>query len=148
MDLLPDWREFIELLNFHSVEYVIVGAWARAFHGVPRSTGDIDFLVRTSAENADRLVRALDEFGFASLGIRREDFLVPDRVVQLGIAPYRIDLLTGISGVSFEEAWADRVNGEVDGVPAAFLSLRLFRRNKRAAGRAKDLADLDAIPDE
>jgi len=71
MTLFPDWREFIELLNSHSVDYVIVGAWARAFHGVPRSTGDIDFFVRMSPENADRLVRVLDQFGFASLGIRR-----------------------------------------------------------------------------
>jgi hypothetical protein len=82
------------------------------------------------------------------VGIRREDFLAPNHIIQLGIDPYRIDLITGISDVSFEEAWNDRVSGEIDGVPAAFLSLRLFRRNKRAAGRAKDLADLDAIPDE
>ena len=75
MTLLPDWREFIELLNSHAVDYVIVGAWARAFHGVPRSTGDIDFFVRPSPENADRLIRALNEFGFASIGITHEDFL-------------------------------------------------------------------------
>jgi len=124
-----------------------VGAWARAFHGVPRSTGDIDFFVRSSSENADRLIRALNEFGFAS-GITHEDFLTPDRVVQLGIDPYRIDIITGISGVTFEEAWSERVHGEIDGTPAVFLSLRLFRRNKRAAGRVKDLADLDAIPGE
>jgi hypothetical protein len=85
MTLLPDWREFIELLNSHAVDYVIVGAWARAFHGIPRSTGDIDFFVRASPENADRLIRTLDQFGFASVGIRREDFLTPDRVIQLGI---------------------------------------------------------------
>ena len=78
-----------------------------------------------------------DRFGFASLGIRREDFLAPGRSIQLGIDPYRIDLITSISDVSFEEAWNDRVNGEIDGVPAAFLNLRLFRRNKRAAGRPK-----------
>jgi hypothetical protein len=146
MTLLPDWREFIELLNSHAVEYVIVGAWARAFHGVPRSTGDIDFFVRASLENAHRLVRALDQFGFASLEITPADFLKPDHIIQLGIDPYRIDIVTGISGVSFEEAWKDRVHGEIDGVPVVFLSLPLFRRNKRAAGRVKDLADLDAIP--
>ena len=148
MTMFPDWREFIELLNSHGVEYVIVGAWARAYHGVPRSTGDIDFFVRPSVENGDRLVRALDQFGFASLGIRREDFLEPGRIVQLGVEPCRIDLLTGISGVTFDEAWSERVHGEIDGLPVAFLSLRLFRQNKRAAGRAKDLADLDATPGE
>src|SRR5271166_5252731 len=98
MTLFPDWREFIGLLSSHAVDYLIVGAWARAFHGIPRSTGDIDFFVRPSAENADRLVRVLDQFGFASVGITREDFLTPDRVVQLGMEPYRIDVLTGISG--------------------------------------------------
>jgi len=148
MTLLPDWREFIESLNSQSVEYVIVGAWARSFYGVPRSTGDIDFFVRTSPENAERLVRALGQFGFASLGIAPEDFLTPGRVVQLGVDPYRIDILTGISGVTFDEAWSERVQGEIDGIPAAFLSLRLFRRNKRACGRPKDLADLDALPGE
>ncbi len=93
MTLLLDWREFIELLNAHNVDYVIVGAWARAFHGVPRSTGDIDFFVRISPENAERLVRVLNQFGFGSLGIRREDFLTPDRIIQLGIdlIPYRSD---------------------------------------------------------
>jgi len=148
MTLLPDWREFIELLNSHSVDYLIVGAWARAFYGVPRSTGDIDFFVRASLENGERLVRALDQFGFASLGITPEDFLPPGRVIQLGIDPYRIDIITGISGVRFEEAWSERMHGEIDGVPAEFLSLRLFKKNKRAAGRAKDLADLDALPGE
>lgn len=115
---------------------------------MPRSTGDIDFFVRASPDNADRLVRVLDEFGFRSLGIQREDFLAPDRIVQLGIDPYRIDIITGISAVSFDEAWNERVNGDIEGLPATFLSLRLYRRNKRASGRVKDLADLEALPEE
>ncbi|HLK63400.1 MAG TPA: hypothetical protein VKU19_08170 [Bryobacteraceae bacterium] len=147
MTLLPDWREFIELLNSHRVDYVIVGAWARAFHGVPRSTGDIDFFVRASEDNALRLVEVLDHFGFGSLGIAPSDFLTPGQVIQLGIDPYRIGLVTGISDVTFEEAWNERVHGEIDGVPTVFLSLRLYRRNKRAAGRPKDLADLADTPD-
>jgi hypothetical protein len=147
MTLLPDWREFIELLNAHGVDYVIVGAWARAFHGIPRSTGDIDFFVRRSPENAQRLVLVLNQFGFGSLDIKPDDFLAPERILQLGIDPYRIDIITNISGVSFEEAWGERVTGEIDGIPAMFLSLRLFKRNKQAAGRAKDLADLDALPE-
>jgi hypothetical protein len=147
MNLLPDWRAFIELLNAHGVEYVIVGAWARAFHGIPRSTGDIDFFVRRTKENADRLVRVLNQFGFGSLPINAEDFLTPDRIVQLGVDPYRIDIINTISAVTFEEAWGERVAGEIDGLPVTFLSLRLFKRNKLAAGRAKDLADLDALGD-
>lgn len=93
MILLPDWREFIELLNSQKVDYVIVGTWARALHGVPRSTGDIDFFVRASPENANRLVKVLAQFGFASLGISRDDFLTPGQIIQLGIDPYRIDLI-------------------------------------------------------
>ena len=147
MTLLPDWREFIELLNRHEVDYIVVGAWARAFHGIPRSTGDIDFFVRRSPENAHRLVQVLEEFGFGSLDIGSDDFLRPDRIVQLGIEPYRIDIINTISGVTFAEAWAERVTGEIDGLPTQFLSLRLFRRNKQAAGRPKDLADLDALPE-
>ncbi len=84
----------------------------------------------------------LREFGFTSSGIMATDFLVPGRVVQLGVEPYRIDLLTGISGVDFEDAWSDRVAGELGGIPVPFISLRAFRRNKLAAGRPKDLADL------
>lgn len=148
MKLPPDWREFIALLNSHSVEYVVVGAWARAFHGVPRSTGDIDFLVRPSPENAERLLKVLEAFGFSSLGLKTQDFQEPGQIVQLGVPPFRIDLVTGISGVSFEQAWIDRVSGQLDGLTVPFLSLRLFRQNKRAAGRPKDLADLDAVPEE
>jgi hypothetical protein len=148
MTLLPDWREFIELLNSLGVEYVIVGAWARSFYGVPRATGDIDFFVRSSPENAARLVNALRQFGFGSLEIREEDFCQPNRIVQLGIDPYRIDIVTGISGVDFSEAWEERVPAEIDGLPVSFLSLRLYRRNKKAAARPKDLADLEALPEE
>ena len=101
MTLHPDWLAFIELLNSHGVEYVIVGAWARVFHGIPRATGDIDFFVRKSAANAERLMNALQAFGFGSAGITAEDFTAPDRIVQLGAAPYRIDIITSISGVSY-----------------------------------------------
>jgi hypothetical protein len=115
-----------------------------AFHGIPRSPGDIDFFIRRSSENADRLVRVLQQFGFGS-DIKAEDFLKPDRIIQLGIDPYRIDIINTISGVTFEEAWEERVKGEIDGVPASCLTLRLPKRNKLAAGRPKDLADLDAL---
>lgn len=148
MTLLPDWREFIELLNSHGVEYVIVGAWARSLHGVPRSTGDIDFFVRPSADNAARLVKVLERFGFGSAGVTSDDLQKTDSIIQLGIDPYRIDIITGISGVSFQEAWNERVIAELDGQLVSFLSRRHFRKNKQASGRPKDLADLEAIPEE
>jgi hypothetical protein len=142
MPLHPDWKEFLQLLNSRGVDYLVVGAHARGFYGIPRYTRDIDVFVRMSKTNAARMELVLREFGFASLSITADDFLVPGRVLQLGVEPYRIDLLTSISGVEFEDAWADRVTGDLGGVPVAFISLRAFRQNKLAAGRPKDLADL------
>ena len=142
MPLHPDWREFLELLNSHAVDYLVVGAHARGFYGIPRYTRDLDIFVRSSQANASKLVLALRDFGFASLASTAQDFLVPGRIVQLGVDPYRIDLLTSISGVEFDDAWSDRVAGRLDGVAVAFLSLRAFRKNKLAAGRPRDLADL------
>ena len=129
MPLHPDWKEFLELLNSNGVDYIIVGAHARGLHGVPRYTRDIDILVRSSPENATRLEQVVQAFGFASAAVKADDFLTPGQVIQLGIEPYRIDLLTSISGIEFEDAWSDRVSGELDGVPVAFLSLRAFRQN-------------------
>jgi len=145
MPLPKDWREFIELLNSRGVEYLIVGAFALAFHGVPRFTGDIDILVRRSAENSARIEEVLRAFSFASLGLSAADFLNPDQVIQLGHPPNRIDLLTSITGVAFEEAWADRVAGELHGIPVRFIGREMLIRNKRATGRAQDKADLEAL---
>ncbi len=147
MPLHPDWKEFLELLNSHAVDYLVVGGHARGLHGIPRYTRDIDILVRISEANASKLVLVLLDFGFASLEITADRFLVSGRVVQLGVEPYRIDLLTNISGVNFEDAWSDRVAGELDGVPVSFISLRAFRKNKLAAGRPRDLADLADLPE-
>jgi hypothetical protein len=142
MPLHPDWKEFLELLNSHGAEYLVVGAHARAFYGIPRYTRDIDIFLRRSPANGAKIESVLREFGFGSLGITANDFLAPGRIVQLGVEPYRIDLLTSLSGVEFDEAWSDRVAGELGGVPVTFISLRAFRKNKLAAGRPKDLADL------
>jgi hypothetical protein len=106
--LQSDLSEFIGLLNSHKVEYVIVGGHAVAFHGHPRFTGDIDFFIRPTAENAERLLRVLDDFGFGSLGITAADLTEPGKVVQLGRPPNRVDILTSISGVDFESAWISR----------------------------------------
>lgn len=145
MKLEQDRREFIELLNARDVRYVIVGAFALAYHGRPRYTGDIDFFVEASAENAERLNQVLEQFGFANVGVVEEDFTAADQVVQLGIEPHRMDLMTSLSGVTFEEAWNSREYGNLDGLQVPFISRELLKRNKAAVGRKQDLADLDYL---
>jgi hypothetical protein len=146
--LQKDLREFVELLGSRRVEYLVVGAHAVAFHGHPRFTGDIDFLVRATPDNAARLIEVIDAFGFGGLGLSSKDFLTTGNVIQLGQPPNRIDILTSISGVDFDQAWAGRAHGDLDGLPVAFLGLDALITNKRASGRDKDLVDaktLDAI---
>ncbi|MBK9169614.1 MAG: hypothetical protein IPM24_19415 [Bryobacterales bacterium] len=145
MNLPRDWKEFLESLNSSGVEFVIVGAFAVAYHGRPRFTGDLDILVRPTPDNGRRTVNALREFGFGSVPIDVEDFLSPGMVIQLGVRPTRIDLVTALSGVDAEEVWRSRVAGVLDGVPVAFIDLDSLKRNKRATGRDQDLADLAAL---
>jgi hypothetical protein len=145
MSLQKDLREFVELLNAHDVHFVIVGAFALAHHGHARYTSDIDFFVENSAENAERILRALSDFGFGEIGLTQEDLAQKDQVVQLGVAPNRIDLLTFLSGVSFEEAWASREIGEIGDLKAPFISRALLKQNKLATGRSQDLADAEHL---
>ncbi|MGH9325798.1 MAG: hypothetical protein ACRD2B_03800 [Terriglobia bacterium] len=145
MPLPKDWRAFIESLNSNGVEYLIVGAVALAYHGVPRYTGDLDVLVGNSPQNAQRLTAALENFGFGALGLRASDFSDSYQVIQLGIAPDRIDILTSLTGVSFEEAWAGKVVAELGGTQTNFIGLVALIRNKKSTGRAQDQADLDAL---
>lgn len=143
--LSNDLLEFIRLLNRRRVDYVVVGAWAMSLHGRPRYTGDLDLLVRAEPGNADRLMGGLAEFGFGGLNLSREDFLKKDYVVQLGTAPNRVDLLTGISGVSFDEAWAARQTGRIGDIEVPFLSRELLIRNKLATNRPQDRADVEIL---
>jgi hypothetical protein len=145
MGLSKDWREFLELLNSRDVDYVIVGAHSLALHGRPRYTGDLDILVRSTPENARILVDVLNEFGFATSGFKESDFLKAEQLIQLGRAPTRIDLLTSISGVASEEAFATKVSAELDGISVFVLARDALIRNKRAVGRPQDLADLDVL---
>jgi hypothetical protein len=143
--LTDSWGELLTApLNSHHVDYLIVGAFALGFHGVPRSTGDIDILVRRSPENASRIEAVLVDFSFASLGLTAADFSNADQVIQLGHPPNRVDLLTSITGVELDEAWAERVAANLHGVPVHFIS-RQLTRNKQATGRTQDLADLEAL---
>ena len=142
MPLTKDSREFIECLRSNKVEFLIVGALAVAWHGFPRYSADVDFFVRPSRENAVRLLAALTQFGFGAVGITLDDLNAEDRVIQLGVQPNRIDLMTSISGVSFEDAWNSRVAGVIDGIEVNILGREALIRNKRAAGRAKDRIDV------
>jgi hypothetical protein len=145
MEAQQDFRDLLALFNAHKVDYLIVGAHALAYHGVPRYTGDMDILVRPDPENARRILKALGEFGFGSVGLTAEDFTLPDKMIQLGVAPVRMDIVTSITGVSWEEAAAGRVQGNYGDIVVYFIGRREFIRNKQALGRKKDLADLEAL---
>jgi hypothetical protein len=148
MELEQDFKGLLALFNEHEVEYVIVGAYALAFHGVPRYTGDIDILVRPSSDNANRVLCALGDFGFGSLGLKRGDFQKPDNVIQLGVPPVRVDILTSLTGVTWQKADRGKAEGSYGGIAVYFLGREQYIANKRALGRKKDLADLEALGEE
>jgi len=142
-----DFRDLLRALLEAGARFLVVGAHAMAVHGVPRATGDLDVWIAVDQDNADRVTKALARFGapLAAMGIARADFLREDQVIQIGLPPRRIDVLTSISGVRFEDAWAGRVTHEAAGMAIPFLGRDALLRNKRASGRAKDRADLEAL---
>lgn len=140
-----DFEELFAAFNARNVRAVIVGGYAFAFHAKPRYTKDIDVFVEPTAQNAANVLAALDDFGFGSLGLTVNDFSSPGQIIQLGQPPNRIDLLTMIDGVSFDEAWAGRVAGRYGEQPVQYLGRAELIRNKRASGRPQDLVDLDAL---
>ena len=144
MKVHRDFKDFISLMHANGVEYVIVGSFALSFHGHPRATGDMDVWIRRSPENASRILKVLDEFGFGSLGVTGDD-LLEDKVIQLGQPPVRIDLMTELDGLTPDEVWAGRVAGRFGDMPVFYLGRDAFIRNKRSLGRHKDLADLEAL---
>lgn len=145
--MIADFRDLLATLNAAGVRFLVVGAHALAAHGVPRVTGDLDVWLEPTETNAARVWEALMQFGapLTSLGITSADFVQPDQVIQIGLPPYRLDLMTGISGVTFTEAWEDRIAGALFEVPVAFIGREAFIRNKRASGRPKDLEDLRSL---
>ena len=145
MEAQPDFSELLALFNEERVEFLLIGAYALAHHGVVRSTGDLDIWLRPTPENADSVLRALERFGFGELDLSHDDFLHPDRVVQLGQPPVRIDLMTSISGVDWAEARAGAEPSTYGSIPVHVLGLTDLVRNKRATGRLKDLADLESL---
>src|ERR1017187_4241376 len=143
MKLSKDLREFVALLNSRKIKFLLVGGYAVAYHGLPRFTEDIDFLIETSAENASLVAAAVKDFGFTDF--KPEDFRKPEMVIQLGRAPNRIDLLTSVTAVSFDEAWKTKIETNLDGLPVWVISKELLVRNKLATGRRQDLADVERI---
>jgi hypothetical protein len=143
--LNQDFREFIRSLNDNGVRYLVIGGYAVAFHGHPRYTKDIDIWIGTDVENATKIVKALGQFGCASLGLQASDFTAPDQFILLGYPPNRIDLITTTPGVDFDICYSTRVQTEIDGVQVNFIDLENLKRNKKAVGRHQDLADIENL---
>jgi hypothetical protein len=143
--LNQDFKEFIQSLNDNSVWYLLVGGYAVALHGYPRYTKDLDVWVESTAKNAARIIKALQQFGFGSLELKESDFTTPDQVIQLGYPPNRIDILTSLSGVEFSKCYPSRVVEEIDGVHVSFIDLENLKKNKKATGRHQDLADVENL---
>jgi len=143
--LNQDFREFVQSLADNHVRYLVIGGYAVAIHGYPRYTKDIDIWIEMSPSNAANMVKALEQFGFGSLGLQAADFLVPGQMVQLGYPPNRIDLITTPPGVDFQTCYPSRVEVIIDNVTVNFIDLENLKRNKRATGRLQDLAGLENL---
>ncbi len=140
--LNPDFSDMLSAFTAESVEFLVVGAYALAAHGIPRATGDLDFWVRPSPENAQRVLRALAAFGAPAGDVTVQDLTTPDLVFQIGLEPNRIDILTSIDGVHFDEAYQTRLTARIGSLEVPVLGREALIRNKRAVGRPKDLADI------
>lgn len=145
MEPQKDFKELLELFNKHKVEYVIVGAYALAFHGCPRYTGDLDILVKPDPNNAKRILKAIKDFGFESLNLNVEDLSSQEKVIQLGVPPIRIDILTSITGVTWKQVSANRAIGKYGNVTVCFIGKNELITNKKSIGCHKDLADIESI---
>ncbi len=146
INLPADFKEFLRLLNAHQVEYLLIGGYAVAYHGYPRATADMDIWIAVHPRNAERVVAALQEFGFDLPGLSSGLFLKEGQIIRMGVPPVRIEIATGISGVSFGECYAARVIDVLDEVEVNLISLAHLKVNKRAAGRHRDLDDLEHLP--
>ena len=146
MNLHPDFGAFIDALVQQKVEFVVVGSFALAMHGRPRATGDIDLWIRPTGDNAKALIRAADEFGFGFMKITEDD-IVSGKIIQMGVPPVRIDLITVLDGLRAEDIWSGKVAGDLGGRRVFFLGKEAYIRNKRAVGRPKDLGDLELLGD-
>lgn len=140
--LNPDYRDILSAFNEEGVEYLVVGAYALAVHGLPRATGDIDLWVRCDGGNSRRVWQALAKFGAPLSDLKEADFTNPGLVFQIGVAPSRIDILTSIDGVEFGDAWKQKLDVEVEGLPVHVIARAHLIINKKTVGRPQDLADV------
>ena len=147
MDLAPDFDEFCGSLIAHNVEFVIIGAHALAFHGAPRFTGDLDILVRPTEENGRKMLAAVTDFGFPTAPITAADVVAGTKVLEMGVAPVQIHVMSQIDGVTWDEVWQSREEGPFGSRSVPFIGREVFLKNKQAAGRPKDLADIEALRD-
>ncbi|HPH32460.1 MAG TPA: nucleotidyltransferase [Chitinophagaceae bacterium] len=145
MNLEPDFRDFVELLNQYEVDYMIVGGYALAFHGEPRFTGDMDIWINTSEENADKMLVVMKDFGAASLGFSKADFMDGGIIKQIGQPPLRIDILGEIDGVQYADAIKDKQQFKSGKLVIPYIGVKDFIRNKEATGRKKDLEDVKKL---
>lgn len=145
MEVQQDFKKLLALFNARKVDYMIVGGYALAYHGAPRYTGDLDILIKSDTTNAQKILDALSEFGFSSLGLTVDDFSQPDKVVQLGVPPVRVDILTSITGVSWDHAQANKKLGHYGEVPTFYIGKKDFIMNKKATHRHQDLADIESL---
>ena len=143
--LNKDFKGFIELLNENNVKYLIVGGYAVAFHGHPRYTNDLDIWIELSSDNAKNILSALDNFGFGPLGLKTDDFLTEDQIIQLGYPPNRIDLITTLKGVDFTDCYESKVQMQIQDTLINFIDIENLKKNKRATGRLQDLADVENL---
>ncbi|MBK9017636.1 MAG: hypothetical protein IPM82_28305 [Saprospiraceae bacterium] len=145
--LSPDFKDFLRLLNEHKVAYLLVGGYAVALHGYVRYTSDMDIWILTSEENATKVVEVLKDFGLPQADQLKDVLLLEKRVIGMGMPPYKIEVVTTIDGVGFEECYHNRLTETFDGIPVPYLSLEDLRKNKKASGRYKDLNDLQHLPE-
>jgi hypothetical protein len=143
--LNQDFKEFIQLLNDNQVSYLVIGGYAVAVHGHPRYTKDIDIWIEISEENSQKIITALIEFGFGSLGLTAQDFQEPHQIIQLGYPPNRIDLITSPDGIDFQTCYASKIEVLLDDIVVKFIDLDNLKKNKLASGRLQDLADLENL---
>jgi len=146
ISLHPDFKDFLKLLNSHKVDYLLIGGYAVGYHGFPRATADIDIWIAMNPQNAVKMVKVLEKFGFKVPELSIDLFLHKNKIVRLGNAPVRIEVLTSISGVDFDECFQNRTIALIDRVKVNIINLEDLKKNKKASGREKDLIDLKKLP--
>lgn len=144
--LPPDFKDFLKLLKSKNIKYLLIGGYAVGYHGYPRATNDMDIWIAIANVNAELLVQALKEFGFDSPQLSKDLFLEENKIIRMGVAPIRIEILTSISGVNFEECYQKKVVDEIDGIQVDIINLQHLKINKKASGRHKDLDDFENLP--